>query len=47
METYPENLTYDDTYEVENELTRSNYSFELNEQSIYNISIPGYYHFSI
>jgi hypothetical protein len=41
-----ENFTYDDTYEIENELTRLNYSLELNKQSIlYNIlrNAPYYY----
>ena len=40
------NITHDDTYEMENELTRLNYSLELNKQSIlYNIlrNAPFYY----
>jgi hypothetical protein len=41
-----ENFTHDDTYDIENELTRLNYSLELNKQSIlYNIlrNAPYYY----
>ncbi|CAF1256094.1 unnamed protein product [Adineta ricciae] len=43
------NLTYDDTYEVENELMRLNYSLELNKQSVlYNVlrNAPYYYFIS-
>ncbi|CAF3774923.1 unnamed protein product [Rotaria sp. Silwood1] len=46
IEKYTENLTYDDKYDVENELIRLNYSLELNKQSIlYNIlrNAPYYY----
>ncbi|UJR09350.1 hypothetical protein I4U23_013594 [Adineta vaga] len=49
IETYTTNLTYDDTYEIENELTRLNFSLELNKQSIlYNIlrNAPYYYFIS-
>ncbi|CAF1495996.1 unnamed protein product, partial [Adineta steineri] len=49
IETYNANVTYDDTYEIENELTRLNYSLELNKQSIlYNIlrNAPYYYFIS-
>jgi hypothetical protein len=46
LEKYTENFTHDDTYDMENELTRLNYSLELNKQSIlYNIlrNAPYYY----
>ncbi|CAF1128671.1 unnamed protein product [Rotaria sordida] len=46
IQKYPENLTYDDKYEIENELINLNYSLELNKQSIlYNIlrNAPYYY----
>ena len=49
IQDYMNNLTSDNPYEIENELTRLNYSLELNRQSIfYNIlRYAPYYYFMV